>query len=256
MEIATKKFKWFEYSFLVTNEHELIKSFKHKVIIGTGSIHFTNVYTLYCADKEASLKKILSSEELISDGVPITFFLRNISKKPFKQIRGPSFMKEALLNCDADVRHFLLGSTEENLGILQRNFTNVRPELQIVGTLAPVNFDSTGEEVLKWIKTISDSSPDVVWVGLGTPKQDYAISVLSNQIKSNFVGVGAAFDFLAGTKNEAPEWVRKFAMEWLFRFFQEPKRLWRRYLKGNTHFIAHYALPTLRDLWILRIFNR
>lgn len=249
------KIEWFNYSFLSTNEMELVESLSPGAIFGTGSIHFVNVFTLFCADQDQRLKKILSAEELISDGIPVSYMLRKVSRSAHKQIRGPSFMKQALLFCDKDVRHFLLGSSSETLDLLKKRFIDERPELQIVGTLAPGYFENIDKEIPKWIETISYSSPDVVWVGLGTPKQDYVISSLSNLIEANFIGVGAAFDFLAGTKKEAPLWVQTIAMEWLYRFAQEPKRLWRRYLLGNSHFIAKYALPTFCKLIISKIFQ-
>jgi len=251
-----KKISWCNYSFLITNEADLVRSFKPKVIVGSGAIHFANVYTLFCADNDQNLKRILSTEEMVSDGVPISFLLSRLVGKKFTQIRGPSFMRNALINCEKEVRHFLLGSSKGNLEILKRNFEGIRPELRIVGTLAPGHFESIDSEVSKWINQITETSPDIVWVGLGTPKQDFVISYLANQIRANFVGVGAAFDFLAGTKNEAPKWIRSIGMEWLFRFMHEPKRLWHRYTFGNAHFIYRYVAPTFFKIWKNKILSR
>jgi N-acetylglucosaminyldiphosphoundecaprenol N-acetyl-beta-D-mannosaminyltransferase len=234
-----KKISWFDYSFLQIDTDEIISNFKRGVVLGSGAFHFTNVYTIVCADRNLSIKNMLLSEELISDGRPISYILkRKYGKSP--QIRGPHFMKEALLKCDKEVRHFFLGSTLENLEAISKKFAELRPDLIIAGLLAPKFLESIDNEVEKWINLIEISNPDIVWVGLGTPKQDIAVSILSKRIKANFIGVGAAFDFLAGAKRETPVWIQRLSLEWFFRLLQEPRRLWRRYIVGNSFFIFRY----------------
>ena len=95
------------------------------------------------------------------------------------------------------------------------------------------------------IAQINAANPDILWVGLGSPKQDYWMSIHRERLDVPvMVGVGAAFDFIAGTKLQAPPWVRRIGLEWLFRFCCEPQRLWKRYLIGNTKFIYYL----IRDL--------
>jgi N-acetylglucosaminyldiphosphoundecaprenol N-acetyl-beta-D-mannosaminyltransferase len=88
-------------------------------------------------------------------------------------------------------------------------------------------------------------SPDIVWVGLGTPKQDFVAHELASRLDSTIVAVGAAFDFYSGTKKQAPRWIQATYLEWLFRLLSEPKRLWKRYLIGNIGFVSDIAL------WVL-----
>ncbi|GAA5193163.1 hypothetical protein GCM10023346_17170 [Arthrobacter gyeryongensis] len=144
---------------------------------------------------------------------------------------------------NSNVKHFLLGSTNDTLRKLNEELTSRYPGIEIVGQLSPPFRDQSPSELAAQDKFISDSEAQIVWVGLGTPKQDFEVLRLANRLPVVAVAVGAAFDFVAGTKKEAPVWIRKIGFEWLFRLLSEPRRLWRRYLFGNFEFLR----ATLRN---------
>ena len=120
------------------------------------------------------------------------------------------------------------------------------PGITIVGTHAPP-FGPFDDGVIEALAArITSVAPQIVWVGLGTPKQDFVAARLVAATNVTCVAVGAAFDFLAGTKREAPGWVQWCGLEWLFRLMTEPRRLWRRYLLGNARFLRIAARDVIR----------
>lgn len=138
------------------------------------------------------------------------------------------------------LRHYLLGSTGEALQSLSSELTRRFPGVVIVGMESPPFGSMTCEQIRQQDEAIVQSGASIVWVGLGTPKQDFEVHRLAHALPVTAVAVGAAFDFLAGNKKESPKWMRSLSLEWAFRLWSEPRRLWRRYLFGN-----------LRFLWIL-----
>ena len=244
---SMKRVGWCGYWFLETNTRGLVAKFEPQNVLRSGAFHFINVYSIVCADKDSRLKEILRSEELISDGTPISAILKLISGRSV-HVRGPEFMLQMIMHCDRKMRHYFLGSTQSNLDLLIAQLKETIPDVQIAGSFAPEKFEHPETEVDKWVGDIKNSKADLVWVGLGTPKQDFAVSLLAKLVPTNFIGVGAAFDFIAGSKTQAPKWVQTLAMEWLFRLAQEPARLWRRYLLGNLYFILKFSLPSAKSI--------
>ena len=169
--------------------------------------------------------------------------LRSRSRQPGR-VRGPSLFNSVLdQGRRVNLRHFLLGTTSETLAELTSKIGSLYPGAVVAGSYAPKFgpvdkdfIDSCRGEILK-------SNADIVWVALGTPKQDFAAHELAKEIQLTFLGVGAAFDFLAGTTREAPSWMQRSGTEWIYRFASEPKRLWRRYLIGNMQFMRAAAFP-------------
>jgi N-acetylglucosaminyldiphosphoundecaprenol N-acetyl-beta-D-mannosaminyltransferase len=138
---------------------------------------------------------------------------------------------------------FLYGG--RNQGALVQLALNLRtryPGLQIVGGYAPPFRPLSEEEVDAVVAEINHAKPDVVWVGIGVPKQEKFMASLRDRLDAPvLVGVGAAFDFHAGLIPQAPGWMQRLGLEWLFRLAQEPRRLWRRYLRYNPRFVAGFA---------------
>jgi N-acetylglucosaminyldiphosphoundecaprenol N-acetyl-beta-D-mannosaminyltransferase len=120
------------------------------------------------------------------------------------------------------------------------------PGALIVGMISPPFHPLTDAERADQDSAINASDADVVWVGLGTPKQDFEAQRVCDECGVTTVAVGAAFDFVAGTKPEAPNWMRRLSLEWVFRLLTEPRRLWKRYLFGNTRFITIVLKESLR----------
>ena len=154
------------------------------------------------------------------------------------RVYGPNLMLDAMdKGRETGVKHFLYGSTTQVLSRLKEELIGRFPGLLIVGCEAPP-FGDVNSEVKKTLdRMLLESQPDVVWVGLGTPKQDFFVHEYRTRFPATFVGIGAAFDFLSGEKSQAPSWMQNIGLEWAFRLASEPRRLWRRYLIHNFIFI-------------------
>ena len=146
-------------------------------------------------------------------------------------------MREVILKSSPEVRHYFLGSTEETLQSLVSRLHDLNPRLNVAGCFSPPFSRDIASESNKWLEDIELTGADIVWVGLGTPKQNFAVNQMALQSTRTFIAVGAAFDFLAGVVPEAPLFLQNSGFEWVYRLYREPKRLWRRYLISNAHFL-------------------
>ncbi|MDQ0031446.1 WecB/TagA/CpsF family glycosyltransferase [Arthrobacter bambusae] len=202
------------------------------------SFHLVNAYTVALAHRDDRYAKLLATSTAnFPDGKPLTWW-KPRSGKRLQQVRGPRLFEEVMnVGRESDVRHFLLGATEETLSQLEASLQARHPGVNIVGSFSPPFRTMTQDEIRHQDKAIADSSAEIVWVGLGTPKQDWEVERIASELPVLAVAVGAAFDFSAGTKRRAPEWISKLGFEWLFRLLSEPRRLWRRYLIGNLVFL-------------------
>jgi N-acetylglucosaminyldiphosphoundecaprenol N-acetyl-beta-D-mannosaminyltransferase len=166
---------------------------------------------------------------------------------PSERVYGPDlFLDVFRLGEEQALRHYLLGATPEVLVDLERELRRRHPRAQIVGTESPPFRPLTDAEAEAQIERLVATRAQVVWVGLGTPKQDWEAARLARRVPAVFCAVGAAFDFVAGHKRQAPGWMQDRGLEWLFRLASEPGRLWRRYLFGNARFVWSVA-KTLRS---------
>ena len=171
-----------------------------------------NSYTFALADQMRSYHHLLRNHGVnLPDGRPLVQSLNRLvpGAADFRQVRGPALFAECLdRGRRSRVRHFFLGGTEELLGALVREANLRFPGIIICGTYSPPFREMTDNEVAEQDRAIAATDPDVVWVGLGTPKQDFEAQRLCDELGVTTAGVGAAFDFVAGTKREAPQWVR------------------------------------------------
>ena len=198
------------------------------------------VATIVDSQKDPQYRDIVNSAGMVTpDGMPLVWLGKLSGWKRIERTYGPDLM---LRLCDLsqgkDYRHYFYGSSEQTLTRLAERLRLKFPKLNIAGSFAPdfrgVN-QPESEEVLT---RINQANPDILWVALGSPKQDYWMHLHRSKLKVPvMIGVGAAFDFLAGTKPQAPLWMRRCGLEWLFRLLCEPRRLWKRYLLGNAQFI-------------------
>jgi N-acetylglucosaminyldiphosphoundecaprenol N-acetyl-beta-D-mannosaminyltransferase len=140
---------------------------------------------------------------------------------------------------------FLYGSTPATLEALQRRLTERWPTLKIAGAIAPPFRPSTRAEDEQVIRAVNESGARTLWVGLGCPKQEFWTTAHRGAVQAVMIGVGAAFDFHAGTARRAPLWMQEHGLEWLHRFISEPRRLWKRYLVTNTVFVLGAARQLL-----------
>jgi len=210
----------------------LLKNAKEKSHI---VLHFSDAHSFVEAEKNPHLRKIFQSDIVICDGFPLSKYLK-FKNSQFRQIRGIDFMRETIIQSPSSISHFFLGSTAATLKKITDNALIINPSLSIARSYSPDFGGNWSSELVSWEKMIQQSGADIVWIGMGAPKQFHIANALS--VNNNFcvVSIGAAFDFLAGTKKEAPKIIRLFGLEWFFRFASEPRRLLRRYFPGNLQF--------------------
>lgn len=211
-----------------------------------GYVCFSNVHTVVEARSDPALRNA-TNQALVAapDGKPLSVFARWRGVDGIEQVAGPDFFA-SLIETESGLRHFFMGSTEETLDRLIENLVNRYPAICIAGSYSPPFGPMAGEVNKKILRHIQDARPDVVWVALGAPKQEIWMSDNWQKLAPGILmGVGAAFDFHANTLKRAPEWMRKYSLEWLFRLLSEPKRLWKRYLVTNSLFVFYVLRDTL-----------
>lgn len=203
-------------------------------------VHLANAYTVALADSPGSYRDALAAPAInFPDRKPIGWVSSLRGQKPgLHQVRGTELFRNVLdQGRTHELRHYLLGSTPEVLELLEREIRSRFPGISIVGVGSPPFRRLTSHERRDQDQAIRDSGAQIVWVGLGTPKQDHEARRLVENLPIVAVAVGAAFDFAAGTRREAPRCIVATGLEWAFRFAIEPRRLWRRYVFGNARFI-------------------
>lgn len=210
-----------------------------------------NTYNISLLRESADYAAILRAPGVnLADGKPVSWALRWLGRRAGSptvagHVRGPALFTRVLdEGRRTDAGHYLLGGTEETLDALVKAIMLHFPGARIVGAESPPFRPLTDEERAAQDERIRLSGADLVWVGLGTPLQDHEAVRLAAAVGRPAIAVGAAFDFLAGTRPEAPAWVQRLALEWLFRLASEPRRLWRRYTIG----IVRFCLVIVRDL--------
>jgi N-acetylglucosaminyldiphosphoundecaprenol N-acetyl-beta-D-mannosaminyltransferase len=209
-------------------------------------VHLCNAYTLALADRDADLHALLRRAALnLPDGKSVVWANRLLyrdRRPPVERVYGPELLATVFqLGQAVGLRHYLLGSTPQVLAALADRLRRDYPGAHIVGAESPPFHALTESERRAQRDRIGRSRAQVVWVGLGTPKQDREAARLAAELPVVAVAVGAAFDFVAGTKRQAPLWMQRNGLEWCFRLAQEPRRLWRRYLFGNVRFLYAVA---------------
>lgn len=204
-------------------------------------ICFSNVHTSVVARENHDYLNTLNGAAFVfPDGAPIYRVEKMRGFVGVERVAGPDFMENMFRDTmDGKVSHFFYGSTEKTLANLRENLQMVYPGLNIKGMYSPPFRKLTPEEDAEVIKMINESGADIVWVGLGAPKQEEWMRDHKGKINAVMMGVGAGFDFHAGTLKRAPLWIRKIGFEWLFRLFKEPVRLFRRYIVYNVKFIVY-----------------
>lgn len=190
----------------------------------------------------------------VPDGLPLVWAmnsLRENSDHEQDRVRGPSLMRDLVDKGRAkEVKHFLFGGSPQALTLLKEKLENDFPGAKIVGEESPPfkPFEKiTAEELRGQAERINATGAQFVWVGLGAPKQEQWMYAQRDSISGVMLGVGAAFDLLSGRIPEAPALMQAFGLEWLYRFWQEPGRLWKRYIFNNPAFLILWAWQIFRD---------
>ena len=208
-------------------------------------VTFCNVHSIVTASQDSQFNAVLDQADLVlPDGAPVAWALRREGFEQQQRINGPDMMWRYLAAAER-VGHsvFFYGSTEETLDKLRARLNESFPKLKIAGMLSPPFRAQSAEEDQLDIAQINASGANAVFVGLGCPKQEAWMNAHRGSIRAVMLGVGAAFDYHAGTIQRAPICVQKLGMEWFHRLCSEPRRLAKRYFVTNSIFISR----TLRD---------
>lgn len=208
-----------------------------------------NVHSVVTAFGDPAFDHVLQGADMATpDGAPIAWMLRRLGNDDQERINGPDLM---LRYCEqAALRResiFLYGSSEETLSRLQEVLRKRFPDLNIAGAISPPFRPLTPAEDEQFVRLINSSGAGTVWVSLGCPKQELWMAAHRGQINAVMIGVGAAFDYHAGTIKRAPVWMQHHGLEWLYRLASEPRRLWWRYWITNSVFIARAAVQLFRE---------
>lgn len=208
----------------------------------------SGVHGLMESQRDAELRRIHNAAGLVTpDGMPLVWLSRLMGFRHVDRVYGPDLM---LAVCERAVqpgyRHFFYGGAAGVADKLAVRLQSRFPGLQVVGTYSPPFRPLTFEEDQQVIEEINAVQPDIVWIGMSTPKQERWMAEHVRKLSAPvLIGVGAAFDFHAGLKKQAPRWMQRGGLEWSFRLMTEPRRLWRRYLVNNPLFLWLILLQVL-----------
>lgn len=202
-------------------------------------ITICNVHVVVTAAGDGDYRSIIGGADMATpDGAPVAWMLRRQGFGDQPRISGPDLMAELFTRCaEEGVSVYFYGSTVEVLARLQSRLEAEYPMLVVAGAESPPFRALSPEEDEAAVGRINNSGAGVVFVGLGCPKQERWMAAHRGRIQAVMIGVGAAFDFNAGTVKRAPLWMRNAGLEWLHRLASEPERLWKRYLVTNTLFM-------------------
>ena len=210
-----------------------------------GYVCVAAVHTVMVCQEDADLRAaVLNSSLTVPDGQPLVWAMNALGHELPSRVYGPELMaRYCERSAHTGTRMFLYGG--RNQGALVQLALNLRrryPGLKIVGGYSPPFRPLSAEEEDGVVAEINRSGADVVWVGIGVPKQEKWMAAMRDRLDAPvLVGVGAAFDFHAGLVAQAPNWMQSLGMEWAYRLSREPRRLWRRYAKYNPRFVSGFA---------------
>jgi N-acetylglucosaminyldiphosphoundecaprenol N-acetyl-beta-D-mannosaminyltransferase len=210
-----------------------------------GYICMANVHGIMEAHRDAELAAIYAGSSItMPDGTPTAWVGRWQGHKAMQRVAGPDLMLEVFRRKEfAGCTHFLYGGEERVAEQLRERFTRRFPWARIVGTYTPPFRDLNAEEEQSLIARIRQLKPDIIWVGISTPRQERFMHRYLHRLDTTLMfGVGAAYDFHTGRIQDAPQWIKTIGMQWIHRLLQDPRRLWKRYLRSNPAFLWHIAL--------------
>lgn len=215
----------------------------------------SNVHTTMMAYRNKDYNNIQNSAAMaLPDGKPLSIVCRQRGFYDAERVPGPDLMPEIFkVSPKYGFRHYFYGGSEETLKQLEGQLRKHYPWLNIAGLYSPPYRPLTEKEDEEVVSAINKARPDFIWVALGAPKQEEWMYSHRFRVDGVMLGVGAAFDFLAGTVKRAPNWMQEFCLEWLFRLAQDPKRLFTRYVSTNASFLLRAAIENhdyrIRNKW-------
>jgi N-acetylglucosaminyldiphosphoundecaprenol N-acetyl-beta-D-mannosaminyltransferase len=203
------------------------------------------------ARENADLKRALAQADMVAtDGMPLVWIERRAGSPDAERVYGPDIMVELCLNDDRffAAGHYFYGGLPGVADDLAAALAKRNPSLRVAGYEAPPHVSADDIAVdAQTVARLNASGADIIWIGLGSPKQDLWMAAYRPLLKAPLlIGVGAAFDFLSGHKAQAPRWMQRSGLEWAFRLAREPRRLWKRYVWYNARFlwlVATHGIP-------------
>jgi N-acetylglucosaminyldiphosphoundecaprenol N-acetyl-beta-D-mannosaminyltransferase len=213
------------------------------------SVFASNVHMTMETYDNPEFAQIVNNADLVTpDGMPLVLALRALGSKEASRVYGPTLTLDVCrAAADQNMAIALYGGTTDSL-VAFTNFLQVQfPKIRIVCQISPPFRPLTEEEDTNYTQTIVQSGAQILLVGIGCPRQENWIAAHRGLIPAVMLGVGAAFDFHSGRIRQAPPWMQKISLEWLFRLIMEPKRLWKRYFKHNPRFLLFFFWQLCRS---------
>jgi N-acetylglucosaminyldiphosphoundecaprenol N-acetyl-beta-D-mannosaminyltransferase len=209
---------------------------EHAMAGSSYQVHLCNAFTLSLVDRDARLRNALHASDLnLPDGTPVAWLGRSATQGG--PVRGPGLVGAVATVGLGVARHYLWGGKDGVAEGMADGLRAALPGVEIAGTETPPFRTITDEDLFDLATRVRASGANILWVGLGTPRQDYVVHRIAPLLDMPIVPVGAAFDFWSGAVPEAPEFLHGSGFEWIYRLSREPRRLWRRYLIGNPQFL-------------------
>ena len=212
-----------------------------------GYVCLANVHMLVAAARSAELRNIIEKADLVApDGMPLIWLLKRRGFLQAERIPGTDFtLKICEMAAKERIPVGFYGSTAETLDALKSSLLHKFPHLRVTHSESPPILPERPELDVQTVDRLKESGARIIFVGLGCPKQEFWMAAHSPHVPAVLIGVGAAFDFIAGTIRRAPLWMQKSGLEWFYRLCREPGRLWKRYLVANTLFLCMVMKETV-----------
>jgi N-acetylglucosaminyldiphosphoundecaprenol N-acetyl-beta-D-mannosaminyltransferase len=214
-------------------------------------INTINAYSFCIAKKDAQFAEILNtSDVLLPDGTSIVLASKLLGGKKIKKIAGWDIHQYLLSEAQKkELKVFYLGAAESTLELIKARVSKEFPKANLAFYSPPYKKTFSKADNDEMITQVNAFSPDILFIGMTAPKQEKWGQEFKNDLDTNIIcSIGAVFDFYAGTVNRAPQWILNLGLEWFYRLIKEPKRMWRRYLVGNTQFV-YYVLGEKLKSW-------
>lgn len=248
VSVRSEKFELFGIKYSIARTEEAVLHVIRNIKKLSGKyICFSNVHTSVMAREDKAYLDVLNGAAFVfPDGNPVASLQQKEGIAGAERVAGPDFMDRMFKNtADGKLSHYFYGSTQETLDELHKVLKEKYPKLAIKGMYSPPFRELSEEEDKADIDRINASGADIVWIGLGAPKQEKWMKAHEGRIDGVMMGVGAGFNFHAGNIKRAPVWIQKIGFEWFYRLFQDPVRLFKRYFVTNTKFIIYLFLERL-----------
>ncbi len=220
----------------VTNMDQTVQYIMENIDALRGKyICVSNVHTTVMSYEDVEYRNVQNSAILaLPDGKPLSMVSRKRGYLDAQRVTGPDLMLELFRK---PLKHYFYGGKEETLRVLESKLREKYPDIQIAGMYSPPFRALSEEEDEEDIRRINKSDADVIWIGLGAPKQENWMYAHKDKVNGLMIGVGAGFDYHADVIKRAPKWMQKLSLEWFYRLLQDPKRLWKRYFITNFKFV-------------------